>query len=84
MSSEKGAPATDFVRARIARDQETGRFDGRVVTRWPPEPNGYPHIGHATSICLNFEAAEENGGVCHLRMDDTNPARQDDPIVEAL
>ena len=77
-------PAVDFIRTRIAEDLAAGRFDGRVATRWPPEPNGYPHIGHATAICLNFEIAAENGGPCHLRLDDTNPAREEEQFVEAL
>jgi glutaminyl-tRNA synthetase len=75
----------DFVRAKVAEDLETGRYGGRVVTRFPPEPNGYPHIGHAKSCCLNFGIALENeGGVCHLRFDDTNPETEDIKYVEAI
>jgi glutaminyl-tRNA synthetase len=75
----------DFIRAKVAEDLETGRYAGRVVTRFPPEPNGYPHIGHAKSCCLNFGIALENeGGVCHLRFDDTNPETEDIKYVEAI
>ncbi len=74
----------DFVRDRVAEDRRTNRYGGRVVTRFPPEPNGYLHIGHATSICLNFGVAAENGGVCHLRFDDTNPTREAAEYVESI
>ncbi|MGH8851095.1 MAG: glutamine--tRNA ligase/YqeY domain fusion protein [Casimicrobiaceae bacterium] len=70
-------PASNFLRQIIAEDNRTNKYDGRVVTRFPPEPNGHLHIGHAKSICLNFGLAGENGGVCHLRFDDTNPVRED-------
>ena len=82
--SEKSAAAEteDFVRARVRRDAEAG--GARPVTRFPPEPNGYLHIGHAKSVCLNFGIAEEFGGKCNLRLDDTNPAREDVEYEEAI
>ena len=80
----RSAPV-DFIRKMIATDLETNKYDGRVVTRFPPEPNGYLHIGHAKSICLNFGIALENeGGVCHLRFDDTNPTVEEIRYAEAI
>jgi len=73
----------DFIRAIITRDLETGRHQA-VATRFPPEPNGYLHIGHAKSICLNFGAAEEFGGTCNLRFDDTNPTKEDVEYVDSI
>ena len=75
---------THFIRQIIERDIEEGRNDGRVVTRFPPEPNGYPHIGHAKAICLNFGVATDFGGCCHLRFDDTNPEKESLEFVEAF
>ncbi len=76
--------AVDFVREMIAADVASGKHGGRVVTRFPPEPNGYLHIGHARSICLNFGVAEEFGGACTLRFDDTNPSAEEDHFVRAI
>ncbi|HEX5419599.1 MAG TPA: glutamine--tRNA ligase, partial [Gammaproteobacteria bacterium] len=74
----------DFVRQIIASDRASGKQGGRVQTRFPPEPNGYLHIGHAKSICLNFGVSEEFGGTCYLRFDDTNPGKESVEYVEAI
>ncbi len=84
MSTVDTQPANNFIRQIIARDLETKKFDGKVVTRFPPEPNGFLHIGHAKSICLNFGIAEEFNGVCHLRFDDTNPEKESVEFMEAI
>ncbi|MGE0592026.1 MAG: glutamine--tRNA ligase/YqeY domain fusion protein [Vicinamibacterales bacterium] len=78
------APPSDFIREIVRGDQEAGRHGGRVHTRFPPEPNGYLHIGHAKSICLNFGVAADFGGWCNLRLDDTNPTKEDVEYVEAI
>jgi glutaminyl-tRNA synthetase len=83
MSTPKEKPS-HFIRNIINADNASGKFAGRVHTRFPPEPNGYLHIGHAKSICLNFSLAEEFGGKCNLRFDDTNPAKEEDEYVRAI
>ncbi|MFZ5590753.1 MAG: glutamine--tRNA ligase/YqeY domain fusion protein, partial [Bacillota bacterium] len=81
MSSEK---STNFIQAIIEEDLKTGKHGGRVHTRFPPEPNGYLHIGHAKSICLNFGLALQYGGLCNLRFDDTNPSKEDIEYVDSI
>ena len=74
---------SDFIREIVAADLRNGQVDS-VVTRFPPEPNGYLHIGHAKSICLNFGIAAEFGGRCHLRFDDTNPVKEEQEYIDAI
>lgn len=74
----------DFIRAMITEDLATSKWDGRVATRFPPEPNGYLHIGHAKSICLNFGVAKAFNGTCNLRFDDTNPSKEETEYVDAI
>ncbi|MCK4753087.1 MAG: glutamine--tRNA ligase/YqeY domain fusion protein [Planctomycetes bacterium] len=85
MGTNDSTSRLDFVRSIVAEDIKTNKNDGRVHTRFPPEPNGFLHIGHAKSICLNFGIAAENkGGLCNLRFDDTNPIKEEDKYIKAI
>lgn len=84
MDDLKQLTANNFIEALINDDLQNGRYDGRVHTRFPPEPNGYLHIGHAKAICIDFGTAEKYGGLTNLRMDDTNPTKEDVEYVEAI
>ncbi|MEC8345291.1 MAG: glutamine--tRNA ligase/YqeY domain fusion protein [Planctomycetota bacterium] len=84
MNTEETPTRSDFIRQIINDDNDTGKHDGRVQTRFPPEPNGYLHIGHAKSICLNFGLSEEYQGKCNLRFDDTNPLTEDTEYVDSI
>lgn len=83
-TTENNAAPLDFIREMVAADMKSGKYNGKVVTRFPPEPNGYLHIGHAKAICLDFGIAAENNGVCHLRFDDTNPTKEDTEYEESI
>ena len=84
LADDAESPGLDFIRQSVHDDQKAGVHNRRVHTRFPPEPNGYLHIGHAKAICLSFGIAEEHGGLCNLRMDDTNPETEDQEFVRAI
>ena len=84
MTSIDSAPSSDFIRTIVVEDLRTNKYGGRVHTRFPPEPNGYLHIGHAKAICISFGVAEDFGGLCNLRFDDTNPSKEEVEYVESI
>ena len=84
MLKTNSSPQSDFIRDIIEEHLLTKRFKGRVATRFPPEPNGYLHIGHAKSVCLNFGIATQYNGICNLRMDDTDPTGESQEYVDSI
>src|SRR6476619_3163556 len=80
----EAAPRKDFLREKVSADVASGRFGRPIHTRFPPEPNGFLHLGHAKSICLNFGIAREFAGRCHLRFDDTNPTKEEQEYIDAI
>ncbi len=84
MTDTDSKPSLNFVQQMVEADRESGKHDGRVHTRFPPEPNGYLHIGHAKSICLNFGLAQQYDGLCNLRFDDTNPVKEEEEFVQSI
>ncbi len=83
MNDKIDKPKYDFIRTIIDNDLKNAKHK-KIITRFPPEPNGFLHIGHAKSIVLNFDIAKEYNGICHLRLDDTNPEKEDNIYVEAI
>ncbi|RLB38253.1 MAG: glutamine--tRNA ligase, partial [Deltaproteobacteria bacterium] len=84
MNEKESKSPSNFIRSIIEEDLRTGRWEGRVHTRFPPEPNGFLHIGHAKSICLNFGIAADYNGLCNLRFDDTNPLKEEQTYIDAI
>jgi len=84
MTTADAKPTTHFIKSFIDEDLASGRFDGPIVTRFPPEPNGYLHLGHTKAICINFGLAKEYGGTCHLRFDDTNPVKEKQEYIDGI
>ena len=84
MTPIKRIAPSEFIREAVAEDMRSNRFGGRVHTRFPPEPNGYLHIGHTKAMCIDFGIADEHGGLCNLRYDDTNPTKEDVEYVDAI
>ncbi|NOQ35531.1 MAG: glutamine--tRNA ligase, partial [Methylococcaceae bacterium] len=83
-TTETSTSTNNFIRQIVADDLASNKHNGKVATRFPPEPNGYLHIGHAKSICLNFGIAQENNGTCNLRFDDTNPEKESVEFMESI
>ena len=84
MDSQESKVTVNFIQEIIDKDKKSNKYHGRIRLRFPPEPNGYLHIGHAKSICLNFGLAAQNGGLCNLRFDDTNPSKEDVEYIDSI